>query len=114
MKRTLRFDLYLILVILVLALSVFLFFYLTAEDGAYAEVTVNGEVVGRYSLSEDGEYVINGGTNVLVIKDGEAYMKKASCPDRTCVSWGKISHDGETITCLPNRVRIEIYGGAGE
>ncbi len=114
-KKTFIFDIILIVSLLVLALSVFLVFKFTRRTGAYAEVSVNGEAVARYSLDIDGEYEINGGTNVLVIKDGAAYMKSASCPDKTCITRHKrgVSYDGETITCLPNRVRIEICGGDG-
>ncbi len=114
-KKTLIFDTILIVSLLVLALSVFFIFKFTRKDGAYAEVTVDGELEARYSLELDGEYEINGGTNVLVIKDGAAYMKYASCPDKTCITRHKsgISYDGETITCLPNRVRVEIRGGEG-
>ncbi|MBR2466676.1 MAG: NusG domain II-containing protein [Clostridia bacterium] len=112
-NKTLFFDALLVLVILAVALSVFLVFRLTRKGGAYARVTVGGEVVAEYSLSENGEYPLNGGTNVLVIKDGAAYMKEASCPDKTCITRHRtgISYDGETITCLPNRVRVEIFGG---
>lgn len=112
-KKTLLFDALLVLVILALALSVFLVLRLVRKDGAYARVTVDGQTVGEYSLSESGEYVLNGGTNVLVVSGGKAYMKSATCPDKTCVTRHKsgISYDGETIVCLPNRVRVEIYGG---
>lgn len=112
-KKTLFFDLVLILSLLVIGLSVFLVVRLTSGDGSYALVTVNGDEVGRYSLSDDGSYVLNGGTNVLVIENGKAYMKEAKCPDHTCVRTGKVSRDGESITCLPNRVRVEIVGGDG-
>ncbi len=115
-KKSLLFDLVLVSLVLVTALSVFLVFKFTRVKGAYAEVTVDGEVAAKYPLALEGEYELNGGTNVLVIKDGAAYMKSASCPDKTCITRHKngISYDGETITCLPNRVRIEIYGGEGE
>lgn len=111
-RRTLFFDIALVLVILAAALSVFLIFGV-GKDGAVARVTVNGEIVGDYPLSADGEYVLNGGTNVLIIKDGRAYMKEATCPDKTCVSRHKngIWRDGEMIICLPNRVSVEIFGG---
>lgn len=110
------FDGILILALLALALSVFLVFRAVGGKGegeAVARVTVNGESAGEYPLSADGEYELNGGTNILVIKDGRAYMKEATCPDRTCVTRHKngIWRDGEMIICLPNRVSVEIYGG---
>lgn len=130
-KKTLLFEIILVLSLLLVSL---LFFLLTrgvkpknepASDvlvggilvdnytGAYAEVTVNGEIYARYALVSDGEFVLNGGTNVLVIESGRAYMRSATCPDKTCVSFhrGGVGEDGETITCLPNRLRVEIVGG---
>ena len=105
------FDLLLVVSLLAVGLSVFLIMRCTSDEGAYALVTVDGKEVGRYSLGEDGTYSLNGGTNVLVIEDGEAYMKDARCPDHTCIRTGRVSRDGESITCLPNRVRVEIVGG---
>ncbi len=86
---------------------------LTKKDGAYVIVQVNGEEVAKYYLSEDGEYELNGGTNVLRIENGQAYLTDANCPDHLCVKQGKIDQTGETITCLPNRLTVTVYG-AGE
>ena len=132
-KKTLLFDAILVLSVFLVALSVFLIFRATRKDGArtdvtvdgivvpyydgaYAEVTVRGELYARYALESDGEFVLNSGTNVLVIKDGRAYMKTANCPDKTCITRhvSGVWRDGETVTCLPNRVRVEIIGGAGQ
>jgi hypothetical protein len=108
-------DVILVTSLLVIALSVFLIISLTERDGAFAVVTVDGEQVAKYSLDRDGEYSINGGSNILVIRDGEAYISYADCPDKTCVHGngvfgGKISSAGQRIICLPNRVMVEIVG----
>ena len=73
-------------------------------------VSVDGGEVCRYSLSEDGEFLLNGGTNTLVISGGEAYISEADCPDGLCVSQGRISRTGQTVVCLPNRVMLRIVG----
>ena len=106
----------LILALLLIALGISLIFVTRAcrGAGAYAVVSVNGEMVDEISLLSDGEYPINGGTNILVIENGKAYMKYASCPDGLCVGQGKISLTGERITCLPNRVMVEIVGDGEE
>ena len=44
----------------------------------------------------------------LVISDGKADMESADCPNQICVHHSAISHTGETIVCLPNRVVIEV------
>ena len=107
-------DIILVAVLLVISLSVFLVISLTKEEGAVAVVTVDNEIIGEYSLSDDGEYSLNGGTNILVIKDGKACVTYASCPDGLCVNQGKISKTGERIVCLPNKLMVEIKGAEEE
>lgn len=101
-------DILLIIILLALGLSAFLIIESGREEGAYVKVTVDGELVAEYSLSEDGEYHLNGGTNLLVISGGKAFIKDADCPDGLCIHQGKISRSGERIVCLPNRVMIEV------
>ena len=89
---------------------------LSKEEGAYVVVTVYGEEVARYSLSDDGEYELNGGTNVLKIENGEAFMIRANCPTQgstRCTHQGKISKTLEAILCNANGVIVTVYG-AGE
>ena len=109
-KKKVFADIILICILLVLALSVFLVVELTRREGAYVVVSIDGGVVCRYSLSEDGEFLLNGGTNTLVISGGKAYISQADCPDGLCVSQGKISRTGQTVVCLPNRVMLRIVG----
>ena len=82
---------------------------LTKKDGDYVVVKVDGNEVARYSLAQDGEYSLNGGTNVLRIENGKAYLVSANCPDHLCVKQGKVDQSGETITCLPNRLTVTVY-----
>ena len=50
----------------------------------------------------------NVGKCVLVIRNGEAYMEEADCPNQICVHHAPIRYKGETIVCLPNRIIIEV------
>lgn len=109
-KKKVFADIILICILLVLALSVFLVVELTRREGAYVVVSIDGGEVCRYSLSEDGEFILNGGTNTLVISGGKAYISEADCPDGLCISQGKISRTGQTVVCLPNRVMLRIVG----
>ena len=84
------------------------------KEGSEVRVMVEGKEIGVYSLSKDGEYSLNGGTNTLIIKDGKAYMTDADCPDKLCVRQGKISRNGETITCLPNKLTVTVIDEKGE
>ena len=85
--------------------------------GNTAVVYVDGEEYGRYPLSQDTDIIIpgkNGLNNELVIKNGEADIVDALCPDKICVHERKISRAGETLVCLPNRVVVEIEGERDE
>ena len=107
-------DLILVLSLLLIALSVFLVLKFTGESGEIVKVFVDGEFACEYSLVKDGEYALNGGTNILVIKDGEAFVKLADCPRQVCVNSRPISRVGQKIECLHNRVLIRVYGADEE
>ena len=109
-KKRYIFDLILIVALLVVCLFVFFLFYGKKDGGAVAVVYIENEIVAEYPLDIDGEYEINGGTNILKIEDGKAYMLYAECPDGWCKNQGRIYLSGERITCLPNRVMIMIKG----
>ena len=103
-------DIILILSVLIVAAALFLVVEMTKKDGAGVVVKVDGKVIAEYSLSENATYELNGGTNVLVIENGKAYLKDANCPDKLCVHQGKISRTGEVITCLPNKLTVTVFG----
>lgn len=104
-------DIILVGILLIVSLSVFLIYFLNRTEGSIVVVTVDNKVIGEYSLEVDGIYYLNGGTNVLVIEDGCAYIREANCPGyQDCVETGKIRYVGEQIVCLPNMLRVEIVG----
>lgn len=110
--KKMRADLLLIGGCLLLALLLFAVARLTGEEGSGVVVQVNGAETARYGLYENGTYPLNGGTNTLVIENGEAWLSHADCPDHLCVKQGKIRANGQVITCLPNRLTVTVYGGA--
>ena len=114
-KKKYRPDIIFIAAILTVSLLAVGIMLLTRKDGAEVVVSVNGEEVGRYSLSENGEYSVNGGSNVFVIENGEVYMKEATCHGyQDCVETGRIKYKNQTIVCLPNKVELRIVGDAME
>ena len=102
-----------ILVAVILVLAGIGFLILTSfgrQTAGIVKVTVDGELFGTYSLKREQEIKIND-TNYLMIKDGQADMIEADCPDQICVDHIAISKNKETIVCLPNKVIVEIVGG---
>lgn len=110
-QRLLRNDVIFISALLALAATLLIYLFVFRESGERVEVTVDGQVYGIYSLSEnrteeirqEGEEV-----NRLVILDGKAYMESASCPDGICVAHPPVFRQGESIVCLPNRVVVSV------
>lgn len=108
-------DLILIASLLLVAAVALGLWNLTRTPGDVAVVTRDGEEIGRYPLARDTEVRIEsdgGNYNVLVIRDGRAFVSEASCPDGICAAHAPIARDGETILCLPHRVAIHVEGGA--
>ena len=107
-----RNDIIFIAAILLIAAIGLIYLFAFRKEGNVVKVTVDGEVYGTYSLSEDitEDIVTAEGTelNRLVIRDGKAYMEHATCPDGICVEHRPIFRDGESIVCLPNRVVITV------
>lgn len=111
MKRRYLRDLLIAGVLLLAALLLFLAVRGGRVSGAEAVVSVDGEEIGRYPLNVPGTFPLNGGSNVLVIENGEAWVSEANCPDKVCMYMGKISREGEFIACLPNRLIVTVEGG---
>lgn len=111
-KKKYRLDIIIISAILIVSLGLLLVMMLSKEEGSVVVVEINGTTAATYSLDENGEYSLNGGTNVLVIQDGKAYLNYSNCPDHTCEKTGKIQYVGQTIICLPNKIAITIKGDA--
>ena len=106
-----RHDILFIAVLLFLCAAAALGLYVFREDGDTVTVSIDGQLYAEYPLTEDRvvELISDGGFNRLVIEDGYAYVEEASCPDGICSSHRPISHNGESIICLPNKVVIEIH-----
>lgn len=106
-----RTDLIVIGSLLLLALALYLLIGATRRQGGEVVVRVDGVVTEHHALSADGIYPLNGGSNVLVIADGQAWLSDANCPDLLCVKQGKVRYTGQTIVCLPNRLTVTVEGG---
>lgn len=106
-------DIILAAVLITIAALIWLLTYLSRSEGASVLVTVDGEVFGEYPLATDTEIRIGDAENynILVIENGTAHISEASCPDKLCVHQGKISYEGQSLICLPNKVIVEVVGG---
>ena len=110
-KHRVRNDIILIVSMLIVLSIVGLCFIFLRGEASTVTVTVNGEVFGTYRLDQNRTVEIRTGDNnenlnILVIENGRAYVKTATCPDGICASHKPIFRNGERIACLPHRVVI--------
>lgn len=103
-------DLILVLFLIAIAGLIFLITHISNDNAKYVVVRVNGNTVGSYDLNKDGTFVLNNGTNTLVIENKKAYLIQADCPDKLCIKQGKIKLTGQCITCLPNKLTVTLEG----
>lgn len=103
-------DLCLVGGILLLVFLVGLWVFFGRARGELVEIRVDGVLVGEYSLAEDREVTVGEGAHInrLVIRDGEAYVAEATCPDGICAAHRPVSRDGESIVCLPHKVVFTV------
>ena len=111
-------DLILIGAILVIAFTILvgqrLWQKQNTGDNPQVVITIDGVETQRLPLDEDGGCTIlleGDDSNELEIKDGEARITDANCPDKICVKHRPIRYQGETIVCLPHKLVISIEGG---
>ena len=112
-KKKFRNDLILILAVVLIAAIALVCFLLTRQTGEMVTVYLDGRQIASYSLSEDRTEVIRSGeagdrVNVLVIRDEQAWISEADCPDLICAKHRPISHEGDSIICLPNKLVVAI------
>ena len=109
-------DIALLIILFAVLILIFAGFKLMhQETGAEVVIQVDGTEYGRYPLDQNAEIPVTdpdgNETNLLVIKNGKADMTEANCPDQLCVNQKAISHQGETIVCLPNKIVVSVAGG---
>ena len=110
-KRSNRFWLVILGVLLLAAVIGLVFVRSQRETGAAVQVLQGGEVTDTLPLDrnvtrryESG----NGGSNIVEIKDGQVSVTEASCPDKVCVNHGPTDQTADPIVCLPNKLVVRV------
>ena len=111
-----KYDLILLAALLLAGCMIALFLLFFSSRGSNVSVTVDGQVTAVFPLDRNVSYTIDGvgGTNLLVIENGSAYIAEATCPNHLCVKTGRINKVGQSVICLPHRVVVEILGDADD
>ena len=103
-----------ILAALTICCLLWIVFSKPVEAELYADIYQNGNLLQSIPLSSVGEnYTItiegeSGAINEIEVRHGSIGIISASCPDKLCVHQGFIDNSLLPITCLPNRLVIQI------
>lgn len=107
-------DLLLIGFLLLLAFTAFgIRSFLHRTPAVQVQISIDGELQTSLPLNENFEGNIetkDGNFNTIVIQNQTVSVTSSSCPNKDCIRQGSISHNGEQIVCLPNKVSILILG----
>lgn len=106
-------DIVLAAVLLILGVTGVLIVKYGLKSGNTADVYIDDKLVQTIDLGVDDEYTFqtDKGSNTVEVRNGAVSMKSADCPDKVCVRMGTKNRNGETITCLPHKLVIEVHGG---
>jgi len=103
-----------VLLISLSGLTIFSFYLIKAflHRGVEVAIESEGKRLGPYPLTEDRILKIRGplGLTEIEIRDGRVRVKASPCRNKICMRQGWISHSGEALICLPNRVIVYVYG----
>ncbi len=72
----------------------------------------NNKVIYKLPLNQNRSIAVSGdvGGLVLQIKNKKVWVSQSHCAQKICMHMGKISHPGQIIVCVPNRIVIQITG----
>lgn len=101
-------DRLLIIAIIVLCVSAFVFVKRAFPQGKDVRIEVDGRPAYRLPLNVDKTLRVEGvnGATVVEIKDRKVSITESACPNKTCIHNGWI--DRGAIVCLPNRVVVIV------
>lgn len=98
------------LVLVIAAVSVY-WFWLRGADETIATITLDGEIIAEYDLSQVREtemFTVGapGAENTIRVSPEGIAVISADCPDQVCVHQGVRSHGPQPIVCLPHKLSI--------
>ena len=110
--RISKFDIIFIVLIIVLSASsiigVTFSHFQQSQQPKVALVYQADKLLEKVNLEKDGLIPVLNGKMQLKVKNGRIRVLKADCLQQICVNMGWIQFSGQIITCVPNKVSIEI------
>ena len=104
-------DIILIVCVVLISAALFAFSFFGGSEDLTAEIYVSGEKVHSIALSEVEEsYTLTENyCQLLIEKDGVTFIF-SDCADKLCVTKGKLTKQGDTMACVPEKVVVILKG----
>jgi hypothetical protein len=82
------------------------------KTGKSVQIETNGNLYKVVLLSTDQTLAVSGplGNTLVTIHHGEVHVADSPCRAKICVNTGNISHAGQLIVCVPNKVVVRVIG----
>lgn len=116
-SKPMRFWLVLLGIVVVLCVAALFVLHAHRQTGALVQISQDGKLVDTVPLNENRTLRYEsaaGGYNVVVIEDGMVRVSEASCPDKVCVRHGPTNQTADPISCLPNRLVVNVVADNAE
>lgn len=116
MKRS---DIKILIILLAVAAVCVLVYFAAASlspRGSVADIFVDGKLYDRIdlgSVEEPYEFELRTewGSNTILVEKDAISVCSADCPDKICISQGRLTQQGISIVCMPHRLVIRMEGG---
>ena len=108
--RLSRGDWLVLLLALVLLLSFYGLYWRSGVFGAQAAIYVNGKFWSKINLYQSQVIEVPGklGISHLLVEKGRVRFVDSPCTGKQCIYQGWINKGGESATCLPNGVSVQV------
>ncbi len=102
-------DVILITFIALLSAVLFMLSFTGNRGALKAEIYLDGEKVQEIMLSDTDESrtLKVGECELLIEKDGVTFLS-SRCSDKLCIKKGKLTRNGDTMACVPEKVVVNI------
>ena len=82
------------------------------QAGNSVQIETDGNIFRVVSLHTNQTLAVPGplGKTVVIIHDGTVHVSESPCSAKICIKMGEISHVGQLIVCVPNKIVIRVIG----
>ena len=100
-----------ILIILFAGACMWIFYSIsnTGKAGLYGEIYLDGILIETVSLDKNTSFSVSEVPAVeFEVYNHTVAFANSDCPDKVCISSGRLSKSGDFAACLPNKLTLQV------